>query len=234
MRDICGLQARRCDRYTAPVPIHSDRILYEDAHLLIVNKLPSELVVAASGEGKLPLFDFLKKDYPGLRVLHRLDFGTSGVIAFARSAEVVAKVRISKFGGWKKYYHALVAGRMTRREGTIRKPLRARTHEGMVEAVTHYAVLATFRDATYVEARIETGRKHQIRQHFAGIGHPLLLDPLYGDKKADRAFARRFHYHRFFLHASSLTLLHPITGEIVRVAAPLPKVFAEAVERLQP
>ncbi len=243
--------------------IAPERILYKDEHLLIVNKLAGELVVAAGRKGpafaeptspslrsasygrqarlrgpgatagkKLPLFDFLRKDYPGLRVLHRLDFGTSGIIVFARTAEAVRKVRETKFGGWQKCYCALVAGKLERKEGIIRKPLRARTHEGLVPAVTHYRVLAAFPEATYVEARIETGRKHQIRQHFAAIGHPLLLDPLYGDRKKDAAFRRRLHYRRFFLHASSLTFPHPVTGKMLSITAALPLAFGNALSGL--
>src|SRR5688572_23347849 len=121
--------------------ISRDRILYDDEHLLIVNKRSGELVVAASGEGKLPLYDFLHKEYPGLRVLHRLDFGTSGAIAFAKNAEVVRKVRETKFGGWQKTYRALVAGHITQKVGTITKKLAARTRDELVDAVTHYRVL---------------------------------------------------------------------------------------------
>lgn len=213
--------------------INPQRILYSDDHLLIVNKLSGELVVAAEGAGKKPLFDFLKKDYPGLRVLHRLDYATSGILAFARTAEAVRRVRESKFAGWKKCYRTLVAGKLERGNGTITKPLRARTHGGLVPAVTHYKVLEAFNDATYVEACIETGRKHQIRQHFAILGHPLLLDPLYGNRKADHAFKRRYHYRRFFLHAHSITFPHPVTGETIALQASLPLAFEEALTKLR-
>ena len=91
-------------RYPLPMPIARDRILYEDEHLLAVNKLSGELVVKGSGKmEKLPLFDFLKKEYPGLRALHRLDLETSGVILFARTKEAYEKVMETKFAGWKKF-----------------------------------------------------------------------------------------------------------------------------------
>lgn len=217
------------------MPIHPDRILYCDDHLLAVAKLSGELVVAAreDGQGKLPLYDFLRKEYPGLRVLHRLDFTTSGIVVFARSGEAVRRVRESKFAGWKKCYRALVAGRLEKRSGTITQPLRARTHGGLVEAVTHYHVLEVFNNVSYVEACIETGRKHQIRQHFASLGHPLLLDPLYGNRKADQAFKRHFRYRRFFLHAFSLMFPHPITGWEITLDAPLPSAFEEALAKLR-
>ncbi len=227
---ICGLGGGYA--YTARMPIDSRRILFQDEHLLIVNKLAGELVVAADGEGKLPLFDFLKKDHPGLRVLHRLDYQTSGVIVFAKTAEVVEHVRTTKFEGWVKTYVALVSGRVEKNDGTIAAPLKARTHEGLVDATSHYRVLKRFISASFVEVRIDTGRKHQIRQHMASIGHPLFCDPLYGDKTIDRKFSRRFGYHKFFLHSTKLILPHPITGKIIQILAPLPPAFEEILRKL--
>lgn len=213
--------------------ISPDRILYEDEHLLVVNKLAGELVVAADGEGKEPLYDFLHKNYPGLRVVHRLDFATSGVLVFAKGADVVRAIRESKFGGWKKTYRTLVAGRMKNRTGTINRKLPARTRDELVDAVTHYHVLDLFPHATFVEVEIETGRKHQIRQHLKFIGHPLLLDPLYGDPRVDRAFKRRHKYRRFFLHAAKLSFPHPVTGKEIAVSAPLPKAFDQVIQQLR-
>lgn len=212
--------------------INPDRILYEDEHLLAVNKLPSELVVAAEGDGKLPLFDFLKKTHPGLRVLHRLDFGTSGVVLFARTKEAAEKIKESKFEGWIKTYRGLAAGFMQVRSGVIERKLSARTVDVDVPAVTRYRVLRAFPEATFVETVIETGRKHQIRQHLAAIGHPLVMDPLYGDRKKDRAFAKRVPFRKFFLHAYRLELAHPITGKKLSIQAPLPAAFEKAIDIL--
>jgi RluA family pseudouridine synthase len=216
---------------------HPGRILFGDDHLLIVHKLSGELAVAAEekqrgGSGKESLYDFLRKDYPGLRVVHRLDYATSGALVFARSAEALKAIRDAKFMGWRKTYHALIAGNIREKNGTIRKDLPARTQELLVPAVTHYRVLAVFPGVSYVEACIETGRKHQIRQHFAAIGHPLLLDPLYGDKKADVAFQRKFRYRRFFLHAAELSFPHPVTGEEISIKAPLPPAFEDVLKTL--
>lgn len=209
------------------------RILFEDEHLLIVNKRAGELAVEAGGEGKLPLFDFLKKDHPGLRVVHRLDYGTSGVIVFAKNAGTLSKIRDSKFGGWIKKYHMIVAGSMSRPEGTIDKPLKARTHDAAVPARTHVKALERFPVATYVEATIETGRKHQIRQHLQSIGHPLVCDPLYGNPKLDRSFRQVCKQRRFLLHAASLDFPHPMTGEKLHVEAPVPPAFNDALSHLR-
>ena len=216
-----------------PKTISPDRILYEDHDLLVVNKLAGELVVAADGEGKEPLYDFLHKNYPGLRVVHRLDFATSGVLVFAKNAEVVKKIREGKFDGWKKTYRTIVAKPMKNKFGTINRKLAARTKDELVDATTHYRVLELFPHASYVEVDIDTGRKHQIRQHLAFIGHPLINDAQYGDPRLDRAFKRHHKYRRFFLHAYKLTFPHPLTGKELSIMAPLPKAFVEVLEELK-
>ena len=208
------------------------RIVFEDEHLLVVIKLGNELTVAAGGGGKLPLFDFLKKSVPGLRVVHRLDYGTSGVIAFAKTAGAVRKLRESQ-DRWVKRYRCLVAGQIIESEGVIRRPLGARTHEGKVDAFSRYRVLGAWPLASEVEVTIETGRKHQVRQHMAMIGHPLLLDPLYGNAEKDRLFRRKFHYDRFFLHAECLEFPHPATGKTLVLRAPLPGSFEKAIKELR-
>ncbi len=213
--------------------IRPDRILYQDDHLLIVNKLEGELVVAAGGFGKKPLFDFLKKDYPTLRVVHRLDFGTSGIIVFAKTAEAVRSIRAKAFKGWVKTYRALVGGFMVKKFGTIERALPARTHAEMVPAVSHFKTLEAFPVASYMEIKIDTGRKHQIRQHMKFVGHPLLLDPLYGNEELNKAFKKKHNYHRFFLHAYSLTLPHPITGKILEIVAPVPPIFEKVLRELR-
>lgn len=221
-----------------PKTISPERILYEDEHLLVVNKLAGELVVAApdkeDGVGKSePLYDFVHKSYPGLRVVHRLDFATSGVLVFAKGAEVVRVIRESKFKDWKKTYRCIVAKPMKNRFGTINRKLPARTKDELVDAVTHYRVLELFPHASYVEVDIDTGRKHQIRQHLQFIGHPLLNDAQYGDPRFDRAFKRHHKYRRFFLHAIKLSFPHPITGKEITIMAPLPKSFEDVLKELK-
>ena len=198
--------------------VYSKRILYEDDYLLAVNKLSCELVVKGKGKvQKLPLFDYLKKDYPGLKVLHRLDFETSGVVVFGKSKEV----ELIKA---KKIYRAIVIGRVKNQRGVISKKLPAR-ESGEVEAVTRYKVLRKMGDVSYIEAEIETGRHHQIRKHFAGIGHPLLLDQVYGGDKLYKKFSKRLRLKNFFLHAQRIEMEHPVSGERLIIEAKLPHVF---------
>jgi RluA family pseudouridine synthase len=212
------------------MPISRDRILFEDPHFLAVNKLAGELAVRGAGAlQKLPLLDFLKKQYPGLRPVNRLDFETSGVMLFARSKDALERAIATPM---EKRYRALVAGRLERREGDIRFALPART-QGTIPAHTHYRVLEQFGNSALVEATIATGRHHQIRQHFAKIGHPLALDHVYGDKKFNNVFTQEFGYRRFFLHAASLSFEHPLTHESVSIRAPLPKAFEDLLRRLR-
>ncbi|MFA7682222.1 MAG: RluA family pseudouridine synthase [Candidatus Peribacteraceae bacterium] len=214
-------------------PISADRILYCDDHLLAVAKRSGELTVRGKGAlGKLPLFDLLKKDYPGLRVLHRLDFETSGVVLFARTKKAYEGIRAVKTGDWRKTYHALIEGCPARLTGTIRTPLPARG-QGLVPAQTRYRILERFALCSYVEAVIETGRHHQIRRHFAEIGHPLLLDREYGNARANAQFSRESGYNKFFLHAFVIDLLHPVTGKKLHIEAPLPRAFTEVLKRLR-
>ena len=212
--------------------LHASRFLYEDDHLLAVNKLSGELVVKGKGKvQKLPLLDLLREDYPELRAVHRLDFETSGVVVFAKTKEAYEAIRELDFKGWVKMYQTLVMGRIERRRGTINKPLPARG-KGEVEAVSHFAVLKRFGNSSYVEVQIETGRHHQIRRHFAMIKHPLVLDVVYGHAKFNRVFQQELGYKKFFLHASSLSLPHPLSGEVIRIEAPLPKAFKAVLRTL--
>ena len=113
-------------------------------------------------------------------------------------------------------------------------PLPARTKgEGNVSALTRFRVLERFERVTYLEVQIETGRHHQIRKHFSMIHHPLILDEIYGDEKVNRSLSKRFRLHRFFLHAFSVDLPHPVTGELLHVEAPMPKTFEMVLEVLR-
>jgi len=213
--------------------ISSDRILLKDDHLLIVSKRSMELTVRGKGQvGKLPLLDFLRKDFPELRAVHRLDFETSGIVVFARTKKAYDAILASDFAGWEKKYRTIVMGRVGRETGIIRIKLPARSH-GVVDAETSYVVLERFVQSSFIEATIATGRHHQIRLHLAKIGHPLVLDDEYGNRKYNGTFKQEFNYHTFFLHAFALSFPHPITKEKVSVTAPLPRNFEECLKKLR-
>ena len=212
------------------MPIDSRRILFHDSHFLAVNKLSGELVVKGKGKvGKLPLLDFLRKQYPGLRPVNRLDFETSGIVLFAQSKGALEKAMEMPT---KKTYLTIVRGRVKPLQGEIRKPLPARSGKGEVPALTRYQVLGQFRDFALVECTIESGRHHQIRRHLASIGHPLLLDDIYGDKTFNHRWGQKLRMHRFFLHAAALFFHHPFTREWINVEAPVPRAFEDVLRRL--
>lgn len=213
--------------------LHPGRILYVDDHILAVYKLPQELVVRGAGEvGKLPLLDFLRTSYPGIRPIHRLDYDTSGVVLFARTKEVLATVIASSFAGWRKTYRTFVAGPMPLGPGHVRTALPGQDGGKLLPAQTDYEVLKSFPDCSYVEAVIERGRHHQIRRHFAGMAHALVLDDTYGNRDFNSSFSKRYGFRRFFLHAFSVTFPHPVTGAVLTVTSPLPPAFHDALERL--
>jgi RluA family pseudouridine synthase len=213
------------------MPIAKERILFEDDWLLAVTKLGGELVVKGKGKTqRLPLLDFLRKDYPSLAPIHRLDYETSGVVVFAKSKNTLKTIVDSKFADWKKTYVAIVAGVPRKKEGSIDIPLPARSGTGNVPASTQYKLKESFRGCSLVEVHFERGQKHQIRRHLSMIGHPLILDDVYGDQKANRLFGRFLKMHRFFLHATSVEFPHPVTGKTVRIESPLPPVFERVLK----
>lgn len=216
------------------MPINPIRILFDDDALLAVDKLSGELVVKGKGRvDRLPLLDFLRKEYPGLKAVHRLDFETSGVVLFAKKAHVLETILAAKFAGWTKVYRAIVLDPIEHNEGVIELALQARNSDAKVPAKTSYRVLERFTGCCLVEATIERGQFHQIRRHFAAIGHPLVLDDEYGNAKLNTVFSRTFKYYHFFLHALSITFPHPVTGSTITITAPMPRNFEKVVGELR-
>lgn len=219
--------------------INPSRILYEDEHILAVDKLPRELVVAGKGRmDRKPLLDFLRETYgSSLKPLHRLDFETSGVVLFAKTKRCFDEaVTNGKFVGEdadvRKIYRAIVMGNLPRKKGVIDVPLKARASKEKVAAVTEYRVIEEFGDTSYVEAVIRAGKFHQVRQHFAAIGHPLVNDDEHGNARFNRMFEKAFGFKYMFLHAQSVECAHFITGEKMMIHAPLPESFERVLKEL--
>jgi 23S rRNA pseudouridine1911/1915/1917 synthase len=206
-------------------------VLYEDAAVIAVNKPAGLTVHAGAGAHSGTLVNRLVHHFASLSqvggelrpgIVHRIDRGTSGVLLVART-DAAHRALAAQFAGRsvEKLYLALVEGKIAADSGRIAKPITrdpvrrtrmtARLDHGR-QALTEYRVLRRFRDFTYLEVRIGTGRTHQIRAHFAGIGHPVAGDRLYG-ARTDR---------RTFLHAWRIGFTTPATGERVSVEAPLP------------
>jgi pseudouridine synthase, rluA family len=172
-------------------------------------------------------------------VVSRLDVGTSGLMVLARSERAYSVLK-QAFRDKKvdKTYQALVQGHPDPFSGTIDAPIsRHPGHEwkmaiveGGRESVTHYDALEAHRAATLVEVRLETGRTHQIRVHFAAIGHPCCGDPLYG---SDPVLAERLGLDRQWLHATRLAFEHPVAGSRVEFESELPQDLEHALYRVR-
>jgi 23S rRNA pseudouridine1911/1915/1917 synthase len=215
------------------------RVIYLDEALAVVDK-PAGLVVHPAPSHRGPtLVDELAEilgggadpERPG--IVHRLDKGTSGLLVVARDDEVHAALqRQVREREVERVYLALAGGRLASRTGTIDAPIgrAARQRHRMAvsgaasrQARTHFTVLELLPQETYLEAKLETGRTHQIRAHFAAIGHPLTGDPTYGG-------ASRYALERQFLHAHRLSFQHPRSGERLSFASALPPDLEAALE----
>ena len=172
-------------------------------------------------------------------VVHRLDVGTSGLMVVAKS-ELAYRVlkRAFKEREVDKRYHAVVQGHLDPLRGTIDAPIdrhptadyRYAVMSGGKPSVTHYDTLEAFRSASLVDVKLETGRTHQIRVHFAALRHPCVGDLTYG---ADPALAARLHLGRQWLHARELAFRHPRTNDEVRFVSDYPADLGYALDVLR-
>ena len=210
-------------------------IIYEDNSLLVINK-PAGIAVH---EGKTvrkkdTVLGILEANYRGTDVrpqlVHRLDKDTSGLLLVAKNPVTVKELE-TRFeeGEVEKEYFCLVKGRLLLHEGNIDFPLQGR-HGTPVHALTHYRVCRRFSDTTLVRVKIDTGRLHQIRLHFAKLGYPIVMDEQHGDFAFNRRFRKRFGLKRQFLHAEKLALRH--AGKLKEWSAPVPQDLTEALKKL--
>jgi 23S rRNA pseudouridine1911/1915/1917 synthase len=214
------------------------RIVHLDEQLAVVDK-PAGLVVHPAPSHTGPtlvseLGELLgggEPERPG--IVHRLDKGTSGLLVVARDDETHAALQEAvRRREVERVYLALAGGRLASRTGTIDAPIgrAARQRHRMAvsgaasrQARTHFEVLELLPRETYLKARLETGRTHQIRAHFAAIGHSLTGDTTYGG-------AERYGLRRQFLHAHRLAFAHPQTGERLSFTSELPPDLAAALQ----
>src|SRR5262249_8339885 len=211
-------------------------IVYEDPHMVVVDKPAGIVVHPAPGHTSGTLVDALRAHVPSLHggedptrpgIVHRLDKDTSGLLIVAKdAASHTALARQMKARTMIKRYIALVEGQMPVPEGDIEAPLgrdpRHRQRMALVsleaggrEARTRFRVLQSRRGRSLLELQLETGRTHQIRVHLAAVNHPVVGDPLYGSLQPPLP-------PRQFLHAAHLELAHPVTGDWLIFDAPLP------------
>lgn len=216
------------------------RLVFEDEHLMVVDKPAGVVVHPARGNWSGTLAQALATrgavggEAGRAGIVHRLDRDTSGLLVVARSEEVhrALKAAIAARTVTREYL-ALVDGRPSARSGTIDAPLgrdrRVRTRMSSDTdmpraAVTHFEIAEALGATSLLRIRLETGRTHQIRAHLQAIGHPVVGDPDYGE-------AGGLGLERQFLHAARLAFDHPVTGEAVDVRSPLPPDLEAALIR---
>ncbi|MCW5551258.1 MAG: RluA family pseudouridine synthase [Verrucomicrobiae bacterium] len=246
-------EARPAEAQPEAIPLD---ILFEDEALLVLNKAAGLVVHPAAGNEEHTLVNALLHHCAGQLsgiggvarpgIVHRLDKETSGCLVVAKNDETHLALS-AQFAGRQveKIYHALACGILPRDEGHIRaaiarhpshrKRMAVREDDTGRAAHTGYRVLERLRETTLVEARLHTGRTHQIRVHFQHLGHPLVGDATYGQRQ-NRRLTELTHYEppRVMLHAHCLAFLHPRTGRRVSFTAERPADFADAVKFLRP
>jgi 23S rRNA pseudouridine1911/1915/1917 synthase len=230
--------------YVEPENIPLD-IYYEDADVLVVNKPRGMVVHPAPGHMRGTLVNALLAhchDLSGINgvlrpgIVHRIDKDTSGLLMVAKNdmAHQALVDQLVKKTVTRKY-KAIVHGVIPHDYGTIDAPIgrdkrdrkkMAVTEENGKEAVTHFRVLERFRQYTFIECQLETGRTHQIRVHMKYIGYPLAGDPQYGPKKTLPIDGQA-------LHAGVLGFIHPRTSEYLEFEAPLPPEFERLLQLLR-
>ncbi len=219
-------------------------IVYEDDHVIVVNKPQGMVVHPAPGnpDGTLVnglLYHCSLSSINGVirpGIVHRIDKDTSGLLIVAKTNEAheALSAQLKERKALRKYI-CLVNGNIKEDSGTIDKPVgrhpadrkKMAVTAGGREAVTHFKVLERFGQYTLAECILETGRTHQIRVHMASIGHSIAGDPVYGTKK------ERFKTNGQLLHAGTIGFIHPATGELMQFSSELPDDFAKILDRLR-
>lgn len=237
-------------RYKPRPRSHTDagfRVLFEDEHLIVVDKSAALLTVPTDKRERNTLVHRLAihvnrgrgggrtrgKGLQRVDVVHRLDRGVSGILVFAKYGRIAEALK-SQFEARKprREYVAIVAGVLAADQGTFRSHLATAANldqrsvpagSGGKLAVTHYRVLRRLRDATIVSIRLETGRRNQIRVHLAEAGHPVLGDPRYLPEIARKH--RLWMHNRMALHARSLSFEHPVTHRTMSFESLPPGAF---------
>jgi len=210
-------------------------VVFEDQDLLVIDK-PAGVAVH---EGKTvskreSVLGILEQQYCSSQIkpqlVHRLDQDTSGLLLVAKNRKTADKLEQAfETGALDKEYCALVVGRLAYQQGKIDTPLPGR--EGKpVRALTRYWVVKRYSDVTLVRVAIETGRLHQIRLHFAQLGHPVVMDDQHGDFAFNKTFRRKYRLKRQFLHAEKLGLT--LAGKVWQWQAKLPKDLQQTLDLL--
>ena len=221
-----------------PMPIPID-IIFEDEYLLVINKPANMLVHPTTKEhhhtlANAVLFHYQKNNLSlNYHPVHRLDKNTSGLVLIAKYPHIQHQFSHALENKLlARNYIAIIQGNIANENGIINLPI-ARHPNSIIErivsssgqeAITHYQVVERYLNACQIKLSLKTGRTHQIRVHFAHIGHPVVNDPFYGYRRMD------FPIEGQALHSKSLDVKHPITGEEMHFEAPIPADFKACLE----
>jgi 23S rRNA pseudouridine1911/1915/1917 synthase len=250
-KDIISITIPEDDRVLCPenIPIE---ILYIDDYLIVVNKPPDMVIYPAAGHSSGTLLNTIAYHSKKLAsvggplrpgVVHRLDKDTSGVMVVAlEDSAYYNLVEQFRQRTINRKYKALIYGALKKVSGEImlkigrsesdRKKMSTKVRKGK-EAVTSWKVIERLTDATLIEAKLGTGRTHQIRVHFASIGHPVLGDKTYGKKTTLDTGKQKITFPRQMLHAELLGFTHPSTGEYMEFRTEMPQDMTELIALLK-
>lgn len=207
--------------------IRPDQLIYSDSDIVVVNKDADQLSVPGRGEDKQDcLWRRVQQSHPTARIVHRLDFATSGIMVLGLNAESHRHLSIQfQERQTAKRYLAIIAGQPSASAGIVDQPLRCDwenrplqiiDHEQGKQAETHWQILHRFQDRCLVELIPITGRSHQLRVHMQYLGHPILGDRFYANE------AQIACSSRLLLHAESLSFSHPVSGKALQFTCPAP------------
>ena len=234
--------AKEIELKAQDIPIE---IIYEDSDIIVVNKPKGMVVHPANGnpDGTLvnAIMNICKDSLSGIGgeirpgIVHRIDKDTSGLLIIAKNdkAHINLSEQIKNREITKKYV-ALVRGVIKENNATIDMPIgrsdkdrkKMAVRKDGKNAVTHFDVIKRYNGYTYLDIKIDTGRTHQIRVHLSQIGYPIVGDSVYSNGR------NPFGVEGQMLHAKSLEFKHPITGEVLKLEAPLPKYFEDVLNKL--
>ena len=246
--EVCLPDPKPLDTLPENIPLD---IVYEDEHLLVVNKPRGMVVHPAAGNETGTLVNALLyhcgDSLSGINgvmrpgIVHRIDKDTSGLLIVAKSDEahrgLAEQIKVHSFD---RIYECLAFGNFKETHGTLTYPIgrhpidrkRMAVVAGGRHATTHFEVLASYPavPVTHLRLQLETGRTHQIRVHLSHIGHPVIGDPVYSNRASEKIFS---DFKGQCLHARSIAFTHPVTGERLSFTSALPAYFQELLLRAQ-
>lgn len=217
-------------------------IIYEDDHMLILNKPSGTAVHGGSGLkfGAIEALRALRPEARFLELVHRIDRDTSGILLVAKKRSALRHLQAQfREKTVQKYYFALVMGEWKNSCKVVNAPLLKNEVNSIVRvnpngkaSETRFKVLEKFKDATLIQASPITGRTHQIRVHTQYTGHPIAWDDRYGDRRFD-AYTGKVGLDRLFLHAANIKFTHPGSEEKMDISAPMETKLEKAIAGLR-